>query len=43
MPEFVISQRGAVETWAINAEARRNTLSQAMVRELEEHATRQEG
>jgi enoyl-CoA hydratase/carnithine racemase len=40
MPEFVISQRGAVETWTINAEARRNTLSQAMVRELEENVVR---
>jgi enoyl-CoA hydratase/carnithine racemase len=40
MPEFLISPRGAVEQWTINAEARRNTLSQAMVQELEEHIVR---
>jgi enoyl-CoA hydratase/carnithine racemase len=40
MPEFMISQRGAIEQWTINAEGRRNTLSQAMVRELDEHLDR---
>jgi enoyl-CoA hydratase/carnithine racemase len=40
MPEFIISARGAVEQWTLDAPARRNTLSQAAVRELVAHVAR---
>jgi methylglutaconyl-CoA hydratase len=41
--EFVVEDRGAVETWTIDGEARRNSLSVAMVGELVAHLDRIEG
>jgi enoyl-CoA hydratase/carnithine racemase len=37
MSEWIIETRGAVEVWTIAGEARRNTLTKAMVEELEHH------
>lgn len=37
MADWIIDPRGAVEVWTINGEARRNTLTKAMVEELEQH------
>jgi enoyl-CoA hydratase/carnithine racemase len=38
--EFRIDRRGAIETWTIDGEARRNAISRAMLRELGEHLAR---
>lgn len=40
MPEVIVESHGLIEVWIINGEARRNALSRAMVRELEEHVAR---
>lgn len=40
MSEWIIENRGAVEVWTIAGEARRNTLTRAMVEELGAHVAR---
>lgn len=42
MGEWNIEERGAVEVWTIDGEARRNALTRALVRELETHVERVE-
>ena len=43
MAEFQILTEGLVERWTINAEARRNALSRAVVAELQQHVQRVSG
>ena len=43
MPEFQILKHGAIEHWTIDAAARRNALSRAVVAELEQHVQRVSG
>jgi len=43
MAEWRIEARGTTETWTIDGEARRNTLTRAMVEELEQHVARVAG
>lgn len=38
--EWIVEERGAVEVWTIDGEARRNTLSRAMVADLAHHLRR---
>src|SRR5437763_11322258 len=40
MAEFLTERRGGVELWTINGEGRRNAISRAMLRELEERVDR---
>jgi enoyl-CoA hydratase/carnithine racemase len=35
--EWIVEGRGAVEVWTIDGESRRNSLSRAMIRELQQH------
>jgi enoyl-CoA hydratase/carnithine racemase len=39
-PEWIVDRQGGVEVWTIDGEARRNALSRAMVRELQENLAR---
>lgn len=38
--DWIVEEQGGVEVWTIDGEARRNTLSRAMVAELSEHLRR---
>jgi len=40
MPELLVERRDAVELWTLNGAARRNAISQALLRELEENVDR---
>lgn len=43
MPELLIERRDAVELWTLNRPEKRNAVSRAMVRELEENVARVSG
>jgi methylglutaconyl-CoA hydratase len=41
--EWIVENRGAIEVWTIDGEARRNSLSRAMIQELRENLSRIQG